>query len=274
MQAAEAAGEDTGVSPTPSAPEAPAPQTTTESTEAPQTADTAPATGEEKWSFDAAEFDEKHPDLAPYRKQLQSSYTQRMQEVAEKQRAFEGIDEGSAEWLKTVNGLLRTDPVMAAQMLENEAKRQRSLVQQPTPEPPPIEFLSDGERYLYEQNRQLAQQLSQLELSRQRAEVEQIFAKLEQEAGRPIKFEERQRVAQWCQQTGIGNPEYAWKILNYEQAVQRGRDEQAGLMQQKSSMGAAPQNVASREAPPGDRTPRTQREAIQMAYEEAQQRSL
>lgn len=274
MQAAEAAGEDTGISPTPSAPEAPAPAatTTTETAEAPP-ADTAPATGEEKWSFDAADFDQKHPELAPYRKQLQSSYTTKAQELAEKQRIYEGIDEGSAQWLKTVNGLLQTNPSLAAQMLEQEAKRLAGTGQPPVPETPPIEFLSEGERYLYEQNRRLEQQLSQLELSRQRAEVEQIFAKLEQEAGRPIKFEERQKVAQWCQQTGIGNPEVAFKFLNYDQAVQRGRDEASQLMQQKASMGAAPSSVASREAPPGDRSPRTQREAIQMAYEESQ-RSL
>lgn len=262
---------DTEVSSTPAT--TTAPETTTPETSTP--ADTAPAaTGDPEWKFDQAEFDAAHPELAPYRKQLQGSYTRAQQELAEQRKAVEGLDEGSIAWVRQVTQLAQTQPQLAAQMLEQE--RQRMLGAAPAPPPDPFEgqvWLSDGERGLHRELLEQKQIVQQLQQEHALTQIHRQFDALEKEIGRPIPHDERVKTAGYCTTRGIRDPADGWRAMNWNAGVQMGRDQAATVVAQKSGMGAAPGGVASREAPPGDREPKTQREAIIKAFEEAERRS-
>src|SRR5438445_422037 len=82
-------GDTSNETPAPAAPE------TTPAETAPAADTASPATGDEGWHFDSAEFDQQHPELVPYRKNLQGSYTKAQQALAEQRKALEGIDEGA-----------------------------------------------------------------------------------------------------------------------------------------------------------------------------------
>lgn len=292
MNAAEAAGEDTGVpsgttTPTeaPAATAAEAPRTETQATEAPS--ETPAQAGEADWLGDPAfDWSRLDPQVVPLAKQLQADYTRKRQSEAEQVRQaqdqlkqFDGLDPGAAQWARQVDQLARTNPALAAQMLQQEAQRLAGSNQAPAQQADPfdgIEPLSDVERLLLEERKTTRQQMAEMQrqlqegvADRARAEVEQQFAKLEQEVGRKIPYEERVQVANWCQQHQVGNPEIAWKVLHWEDAKRIGREEASASLAQKAGLGPAPGGVASREAPPGDRVPKTQREAIEMAYDAA-----
>lgn len=240
-------------------------------TETSTPADTAAqdaATGESEWRIDSAEFDAQHPELAPYRKQLQADFTRRQQELAEQRRQIEGLDEGSIQWVRQVRQLAQTNPEIAAQLLE--AERQR-LVPQAPPQEEQV-WYSDGERLLAQQVQQLQQTVRQQELAYQKAAVETETAQLERAIGKQLSPQERDGLYTFCAQKRV-NLEDGWKLMDYDRAVQRGMDKARQVAQQKAGMGPAPGSTASREPPPADRQPKTAREALEMAYEEAERRA-
>jgi hypothetical protein len=288
MNAAEAAGEDTGVpSGTATPAEAPAavpaeatPPTETGS-ETPADAGAADFLGDEK--FDWSKLD---PQIVPLAKQLQSDYTrkrqseaERVRQAEEKLRNFEGLEPGAAQWARQIDQLARINPAEAAKELQKEANRLAGSIQAPTPQADPwdgVEPLSDAERLLLDerkvyrqQHAEMQRQLQELVAERARDAVEQQFAKLEKEVGRAIPYEERVQIAQWCQAKGQPDPEVAYKVLHWDDAKRIGREEAQANLAQKAGLGPAPGGVASREAPPGDRVPKTRREAIEMAFDEA-----
>ncbi len=283
MNAAEAAGEDTGVE-TPTPTEAPA-----ATTEAPPTetgSETPADAGEADFLEERFDWSKLDPQVVPLAKQLQADYTRKRQAEAEQVRRaqeqlkpFEGLEPGAAQWARQVDQLARTNPALAAQMLQEEARRLSGANQAPAPQADPfdgIEPLSDVERLLLEERKATRQQMAEMQrqlqetvAERARSAVEQQFAKLERDVGRAIPYEERVQVATWCQQHNVGDPEIAWKVLHWDDARAIGRQEAAQLQQQKAGLGPAPGGVATREAPPGDRQPKTRREAIEMAFDEA-----
>lgn len=258
----------TASEPTPAAAE------TTETTETTQPADTAEATGEAEWKIDSADFDAQHPELAPLRKQLQADYTRKQQEAAERLRLIDGLDEGSVQWMRQVRQLAQTNPEIAAQLLEQE--RQKLLGGgQPQRPPDPLEqqeWLSDGERLLHERLRKQEEVIQQMQATAQRSAVEAEFSQLERTIGKPLSEQERTNLLHFCAANNV-NLTNGWKLQDYDRAVQRGRDEAAGVLRQKATLGAAPSGVASREAPAANREPKNRREAIMMAYEEAERRT-
>jgi hypothetical protein len=262
---------DTGGDTAPATPEAAPAAVETTPTETPTPADTAetPATGESEWKIDSTDFDNQHPELAPYRKQLQADYTRRQQELAEKQRLTEGLDEGSIQWMRDVRRLAQTNPEVARQLMEAEA--QRLAPQAPPPQEEPV-WYSDGERVLAQQVQQLQQTVRQQELAYQKAAVEAETAQLERTIGKSLTPQERDGLYTFCAQKRV-NLDDGWKLMDYDRAVQRGMDKAGAMQQQKAGMGPAPGTTASREVPAADREPKTAREALEMAYAEAEKRA-
>jgi hypothetical protein len=273
---AEAIGASVDVGDTaPATPEtATTPEVTTPAA-APETApaDTAaPATGGEEFlgdeKFDWASLP---PEQVPLARQLQADYTRKTQALAEQRKALEGVDEGSLNWMKQFQAVAQTNPTLAAQMLE--AERQKFLPQAPTDPFEGQQWLSDGERALQRELLQQKQIVAELQQAHGLQQINQRFDSLEKEVGRSIPQDERERTATYCLQRGIRDPGDGWRAMNWAAGIQMGRDQAAGVVAQKQGMGAAPGGVASREAPASDRQPKTAREAITMAYEEAERRS-
>jgi hypothetical protein len=240
-------------------------------------------TGEQEWRFDAAEFDQAHPELAPYRKQLQGSFTKAQQELAEQRKQFEGIDPGDAAFLRQVTELATWNPQAAADLLDR-ARQQLLGPQASTPQPAPSpeeepEFATEVERQLWIERETTRRELAEMRAWRQQetqarnmAQINEKFARLESEQGRAIPTEERNQVARWCmqnaKQAGDGTlllPEvdWAWKLMNWDKVRQSARSEAAGSVERKAGISPGPSSLAHGDAPP--REPKTQREALRAA---------
>lgn len=253
-----------------------------EPTDAPETepapeaaaADTAPdgATGDQEWHFNAAEFDQAHPELAPYRKQLQGSFTKAQQELAEQRKAYEGVDPGDVAFLKQVSELATWNPQAAAQMLD-QAKQQllgaAPLPQGQTSQGEEPEFATDVERQLWQRLQAVEQQTEAQQIARTRAEMDRQFQEAGQQIGQEIPYEQRAAAARYCLQNGIPPTQIGmvWKgLYGFEAARKTGRSEAASVVERKAGIGNGPSSLARGQAPPRDVATMSLDDALRVAH--------
>lgn len=225
-------------------------ETSAAETEQQPDADTADATGEE-WRFNSAEWDQLHPELAQYRKQLQGDYTRAQQQLREQQQAVEGFEGADLQWLKRLKEVAVVSPQAAAQML---AEAQAGLVPQAAA---PVEeedfWVTDSERRLAQENRSIAQRLERIEqetqLARVQAEVDRQWQTLEAELGITIPYQERLAHLQAMARENIPYQAVGrmWKAEHgFQHALRRGREEGQKLLREKQGLAPAPSGVQNR----------------------------
>lgn len=237
------------------APELPAADTGS----APQEGD-APTPGSE-WRFNSTEWDELHPELQSYRKQLQADHTRAQQQLAEQRKAFEGVRPELVGWARQLDQLAATDPAEAARLLQLELQR----LQPPEQQFDNNEFLSESERQLDQRLRQMESFAETQRIAAIQSRVNEQFSQLEAAYGQ-IPIEERQAVVMQMAQHGAP-PEavrHYWTGMNVERVMAKARNEGAQAIQQKVSLGPSPSSLSSR-AGDVEPEPKTYAEALQRA---------
>lgn len=222
--------------------------------------ESAPTPGSE-WRFNSAEWDELHPDLQSYRKQLQADHTRAQQQLAEQRKAFEGVRPELVGWARQLDQLAATDPAEAARLLQLELQR----LQPPEQQFDNNEFLSESERQLDQRLRQMESFAETQRIAAIQSRVNEQFSQLEAAYGQ-IPLEERQAVVMQMAQHGAP-PEavrHYWTGMNVERVMAKARNEGAQAIQQKVALGPGPSSLSSR-AGDVEPEPKTYAEALQRA---------
>lgn len=221
-----------------------------------------------------------HPEQAEVidriHREMEAAWTPKLQRAAELEKQFGSEDIASdLEFVRRVNEVARVSPAAAAQMLEDA--RQHLLRQQgappapsayppPAPEPEGMEWASEGERYLYQQQQQILAWQQQQQIAHNQAMMEREFQAIQQEFGREVPQAQREAAAQWCIDRRLGADAIgiAWRGLYGAQlSRQLGRDEGAQVGAQKAALGNRPSNIAPPASQPAPE-PKSLREAVAM----------
>ena len=180
-------------------------------------------------------------------RELQGAFTPKLQQAAELRKQFEGITPELAAWSRQMNELAATDPSRAAEALRAEAERLRGFQQAPAAVDAP-EFTTDVEQMLWEKTQQQDRVIQQILAERNERVVNQGFSALEKQLGADIPYEERYAVLAAMGRDRAA-PEHVgryYKDLYFDKALQRARDQAAGVVQRKAGMAPPPSAVASR----------------------------
>lgn len=197
---------------------------------------------------------QKNPWLAEREKQMQAAMTRATQRASEQAKAYEGIDPAEAEWVRRFKQAQMYNPAQARQMAEELA---RSFAQEAAPETSapgdPLEWASEGERYLYEQQRQQQSFIEEMRRAHQEQEAERQFGSLEKEFG-AITPQQRYEVVQRMAQLSHPErpiplseiPNFYRGMFGYQQALERGRNEASQVVSIKNGIGPPPGGVTPR----------------------------
>lgn len=196
--------------------------------------------------------------LLPLAKGFQSSYTRRMQEVAEQRKQMEALQHRDA-W-QSVERLLAEDPAQAAAWFRQQAEwlSQGATGEQTDTDPyADLTPATDTEAALLEKLRQVEQQQrgllewqQQQQLAYQQQQIAREFTDLEKSVGRSISEEERRRVAAFCVENQIPNVALGFRAMRFDEeltaARQAGVNQGASVVQQKQAMAAPPSSLVNR----------------------------
>lgn len=215
------------------------------------------------------------PVLQEQYRQMQASFTPRLQEAADLRRQYEGVDPAVLEATRQYAHLLQTNPFEAREYLKQQQQwldQRLQVEQQPTDPFANITPCTDAEeallgiaRQMYQQQQQQNVFQQQIEFQRRQESVGRQFAELESLHKTTIPIEDRQAALQLCQQTGCTDVTTAWKALNYDRAVQRGVQKGAQVVKQKQQQQAPPTNRQGRSGP----APQTKGKGIHAHFEDA-----
>jgi hypothetical protein len=220
--------------------------------------------------------------------ELKRGFTPKLQKLSELEQRLEGIEPGDVDFWRQVHQKQQAgDYRGAAELMREAAQYLEGPVQQPQPAPEEEpEFATEVERQLWIKAQQLEQRLAandnwrqQEQQARNRAEIDATFSRLEAEAGRPIPFEERQQIANWCVQNGMRDQrgelvwapkvDHAWKVLNFDKVRQQARSEGASVAARKAEISPGPSTITRNQPPP--REPETIEEVVRAAVRAAGQ---
>jgi hypothetical protein len=200
------------------------------------------------------------PVLQEQYRQMQASFTPRLQEAAELRKQYEGVDPSVLEAVRQYQNLLTTNPHEAREYLVQQQAwldQQLQIQQQPADPFANITPCTDTEEALVAWGRQMYQQqikqeayYQQQEFARRQEAVGRKFAELESAHGTQIPLEERQAVIALCNQTGCTDVATAWKAFNFDRAVQKGVQKGAKTVRSKQAAPPPPTNKQGRSAPP------------------------
>lgn len=200
------------------------------------------------------------PVLLEQYRQMQASFTPRLQEAAELRRQYEGVDPAVLDAVRQYQNLLTTNPFEAREYLSQQQAwldQQLQLQQQPqdpfanvNPVTETEEALVNWGRQMYAQQQQQQVFFQQQEFARRQEAVGRKFAELESAHKTTIPIEDRNAAIALCQQTGCSDVATAWKALNYDRAVQKGVQKGAAIVKNKQTQPAPPTNRQARSAPP------------------------
>lgn len=260
--------DDGGTSPEAPAESAEAPETEA-TTGAPEAATEAPADEDDLRSFleqTKAANPEQAAVIDRIHRELQGAFTPKLQQAAELRKQFEGMTPELAAWSRQMNELAATDPARAAEALMAEAERLRGY-QQAAPVAEEPEFVTDAERILWDRTQRQDQIIQQIVAERNERIVESQFSALEKQVGE-IPYEERFRVLQAMAQDRA-EPQLVgryWKDLYFDKALQKARDQAAGVVQKKAGMAPPPSAVANRAGEGAAPPPKTFEEAAMAEF--------
>lgn len=202
------------------------------------------------------------PDLAPYAEELQKSfqrgYTSKFEEMAAQKRALEEQAQQYQAYA-ALEQLAREDPALARQIVlsrmglngegvpvaesENDPYAQIELTE--------TEALLAGQLQQVAAQQQQFQQFYEAQMRQQaRAQVDAEFDQLGRTIGRDIPLAERETIAAFAKQQGILDVAQAFRAWDYDNALQRARQEGvnqgAATLQQKAGMAPPPAVAADR----------------------------
>src|ERR1051326_8551543 len=204
------------------------------------------------------EYLEKFPDhkaaIDLANAELKRGLTPRLQEAAELRKKLEGLDDQSLQSLRELQRMAQTDPAGAAAWLRQYADQIAPAQPQNLTQPPAPEYLTDGERALYQRVQDLESRLEKtskgfetLSLQQQAQQVGDQFNKIGQELGIDIPldvrracFEQSQRVGGQLTPTEIYFARHRDAVVS--RIAQKARDEAAGIVAGKAAAGAGNPN--------------------------------
>lgn len=239
---------------------------------APPTSQPTPGSAEETPQQLAARLRQEHPELAPYidtvDKTWQRGMNQKMEELAQQRKAYEGIPAEHAPTLAQVFQLMQTDPQAAASWFQQVAN---SLTPQ-APDGTPTDYQAPADQY------QIPPQMQQeWELVRRAAysyhegqvksEVENVFQKLATEEQLEIPATERDAVLQYALQRNLGIDDLSdvWRAkFGYSRIRQQGIVEGQTLRHLKE--GNAPAQGLTVSPDTTSKSPQTIEDFVNLAF--------
>jgi hypothetical protein len=236
--------------------------TSTESPEAPQAdQETTTETPELDTSYEPQDEDDlrsfleqakaANPEQAAVidrlHREMQGAFTPKLQQAAELRKAYEGVDPQLAAWARQMNELATSSPQEAAAALMAEAERLRGL-QQAAPEIEEPDFATDYDAEVWREVQELKQLKQQILAERNEAVFNAELDRQAKDLGIEIPYEERHRVllAMHQDRAPANAAKRYWRDLYFDRAIQKARDDAAGVVTKKAGMSPPPTAIANR----------------------------
>jgi hypothetical protein len=200
-------------------------------------------------------------------REFQRGLTPKLQQAAELRKAYEGVDPGLASWARQMNELASTNPAEAAAALMAEANRLQGL-QQAAPQVEEPDFATDYDREVWHEVQELKQLKQQILAERNEAIVDRQLADVGKQLGMEIPYEQKDRVVREMVKDGAPASMAGryWRDLYFDVAMQRVRDEAAGVVSKKAGMSPPPSALASRAGTGAPPPPASFDECIQQEF--------
>ncbi len=200
-------------------------QTPMGATDAPFEYDAAGEQTPEEAAFDLSQVDPAA--LGDQGQALYRDYTQKSQEIADTRREL-AEEKARLSWADNINELSKTNPAQAKEVLEFIAN-QLGEGEEPVAAalPPEMEFATDTERMLWDQQqatqRQLSTTLNEISSLRDN-QADQVLEDALGDVRKKYGNFNEASVLKEMEVSGITDPEKAFRIVNFENAEARGVD--------------------------------------------------
>jgi hypothetical protein len=200
-------------------------------------------------------------------RELEGAWTPKLQQAAELRKQYDGITPELAGWVRQLDQLAASSPAEAAAALMAEAQRLQGLQQAAAPVEEP-DFATDYDREVWHEVQELKQLKQTILAERNEAIVDRQLADVGKKLGLEIPFEEKDRVVREMVKDGAPASMAGryWKDLYFDKALQRARDEAAGVVTRKAGMAPPPSVTANRAGQGAPPAPASFDEAIQQEF--------
>jgi hypothetical protein len=200
-------------------------------------------------------------------RQLEGAWTPKLQAAAELRKQYEGVDPELASWARQMNELASTNPAEAAAALMAEAQRLQGQ-QQAAPVVEEPDFATDYDREVWHEVQELKALKQQILAERNEAIVDRQLADVGKALGMEIPYEQKDRVVREMVKDGAPASMAGryWKDLYFDVAIQRAKDEAAGVVTRKQGMSPPPSALANRAGTGAPPPPATFDEAIAQEF--------
>jgi hypothetical protein len=200
-------------------------------------------------------------------RELEGAWTPKLQQAAELRKQYDGITPELAGWVRQLDQLAASSPAEAAAALMAEAQRLQGLQQAAAPVEEP-DFATDYDREVWHEVQELKQLKQTILAERNEAIVDRQLADVGKKLGLEIPFEEKDRVVREMVKDGAPASMAGryWKDLYFDKALQRARDEAAGVVTRKAGMPPPPSATANRAGQGAPPAPASFDEAIQQEF--------
>jgi hypothetical protein len=200
-------------------------------------------------------------------RELEGAWTPKLQQAAELRKQYDGITPELAGWVRQLDQLAASSPAEAAAALMAEAQRLQGLQQAAAPVEEP-DFATDYDREVWHEVQELKQLKQTILAERNEAIVDRQLADVGKKLGLEIPFEEKDRVVREMVKDGAPASMAGryWKDLYFDKALQRARDEAAGVVTRKAGMAPPPSATANRAGQGAPPTPASFDETIMQEF--------
>lgn len=200
-----------------------------------------------------AQRKQEHPELADLvdniYKELQGGYTKKFMDLSDQRKQFEGIDPSAVDQLRYYNQL--QTPEQKALWLEYQAEIVRNGPQQQEQVDAYADVADQLPDWAVEKFRAYDQMYQQQELARVTNEVDRTFTTLQSEIGLDIPEADRTKVLEVIvsKNLAVDDIPMIWRSINYDKALQKGKQEGHKIRETKDSLPGAPTATTVRPAP-------------------------